>query len=153
VGVGGGCCCAWRLLLLQQACALADRLQFPAGAARSPECRFMRCCGCSPRPVPHLRGEGRDEGVHAVLHVEHLDRVARGLQPLEQAGVVAVLRGAAADDGGGQLLGVTHQEGLQQGCQSVCVGGWRVELGGECRCVCGYSLHTFYLQHALVCWP
>jgi hypothetical protein len=66
-------------------------------------------------PSARLGREGGDARVHAVLHVQHLDRVASALQPLEQAGVVAVLRGTRRDDGGRQLLRVADQECLVDG--------------------------------------
>lgn len=35
--------------------------------------------------MDRTRGEGADVGVHAVLHGEHVDRVARALESFEEA--------------------------------------------------------------------
>ena len=75
---------------------------------------------CQPQPVLEVAkvelggGEGRDGRVHAVLGVQHMDRVAGRLQPLEEGDVVVEGHGAFADDRGGQLHWVPDQEHLQQ---------------------------------------
>ena len=53
-----------------------------------------------------------DLGVHAVLHGEHVDGVARRLEALEQRVVVAVVLGAVRQHSGRQLDGVAHQKQL-----------------------------------------
>ena len=46
------------------------------------------------------------------LRVQHVHRVARRLQPLEQRLTVALGKGALAHDGGGQLHRIPHQVNL-----------------------------------------